>query len=170
MADDDITNVYCITGKRARRIEDPETVYQVIAQAARCAKDLGTAAFGFNQAWDVRKYHPAEPFSLTGWAGGVVGVIGRELRFLEDQKFRVDVDFFLLNMLHRRIIWKDERFSFYQVRETNRGGNSQFKTTEALNREIRKLQNRWGRYFKYTTTKRGENTNTKVTRRQVVNV
>lgn len=170
MADDDIKYLYCVTGKRIRVIKDTETIYQVIFQAARCAKDLGTAAFGFNQAWDVRKYKPVEPFSLAGWAGGVIGVIGREIRFMEDQKFRVDVDFFLENLLQKRVIWKDERFSFYQVREKNTGGNSKFRTTKGLEKEIRKLKNKWGKYFSYRTTKMGENTNIKVARKAVINI
>ena len=167
MADDDIDTLYCMTGKLIRRIEDPEIVYQVICQAAHCALDLGTSVFGFNQAWDVRKYR--EPFSFSGWAGGVIGVTGRELRFMEQQKFRVDVDYFLQALLKDRVIWKDERFSFSQAREKNLGGNSIYRTSEALEAEIRKLKNKWGKYFSYRQTKSGENTQVKVKRRQVKN-
>lgn len=165
MADDDITHVWVNCRKTGVKIKDPEQIEQILYSAAQCAEDLGTSCFGFSQVWDVRKYKATEPFDLCGWVGGVIGVIGRDIRFLE-HKFKVDVDFCLRTLLKKRILWKDNRFSFVQGRDKNKGGNSLFRTSAEVEKEIAYLEHRWGKYFKRRLSKAGEITNIRVQRRQ----
>lgn len=165
MIDDDITHLARIDGYTIKKITDPETIKQHILNTAQCAKDLGTSVFGFGQTADVRKYNPTEPFSLNGWVGGVIGVIGKD-HFFIDNMFKVDIDFCLEILLDKRVIWKDNRLVFVQVRDRNTGGNSAFRTVEKVEAEKKKLRDKWGRYIKFAKSKFGEQCTISVKRRE----
>lgn len=164
MADDDISHVWVNSRKKGVKITDPETIFQLLVNTAQCAVDLRTSCFGFSQVWDVRKYNATEPFDLAGWVGGVIGVVGRDIRFV-DHMFKVDVDFCLRVLMKDRILWKDNRFSFVQKRDKNLGGNSLFRTSERVEKELTYLEHRWGKYFKRRLSKAGEITNIRVKRK-----
>lgn len=146
MLDDDITKCYCLTGYRTKAIRDPEVVLEVILNAAIMAKDLGVGCFGFSQT-DIRKYNATQPFDLCTWVGGIIGVIGKGIRFRND-KFKVDIDFVLQNLLTKRIIWQDTRYYFFQLRDNNAGGNSDFRTKENYIQSTKTLKDKWGKYLK----------------------
>ena len=143
MLDDDIIKCYCITGKRAKRLTK-DKVLEVLVNAAIMAKDAGCGVFGFTQT-DIRKYNGTEPFTLCTWVGGVIGVIGRGLRFRND-KFKVDIDFCLQNLLVNRIVWCDNRYFFVQYRDNNKGGNSEFRTEKTYAESTKSLKEKWGKY------------------------
>lgn len=164
MCDDDISHVWLNARARGMKINDPETIEQLLYSTAQCAEDLGTSCFGFSQFWDVRKYKGTEPFALDSWVGGVIGVVGRDIRFL-NQMFKVDIDFCLRTLLEKRIMWKDNRYSFVQKRDRNKGGNAIFRTADGIERELNYLDNKWGKYFKRRVTKAGEITNMRVKRK-----
>lgn len=164
MADDDISHVWVNSRKKGVKITDPETIFQLLVNTAQCAVDLRTSCFGFSQVWDVRKYNATEPFDLAGWVGGVIGVVGRDIRFV-NHMFKVDVDFCLRVLMKDRILWKDNRFSFVQKRDKNLGGNSLFRTSERVEKELTYLEHRWGKYFKRRLSKSGEITNIRVKRK-----
>lgn len=147
MVDDDIVGVLYLGDLSPKEVRDPDYAYQVVVNAAICAKDLGVGAFGFNQYGDVRKYLLNRPFVLNKWAGGVIGVVGRDVPFLESHMFKVDVDFFLENLLRKRIVWIDNRFCFRQARDRNLGGNSLFRTGEKVEEEIAFLKHKWMAHF-----------------------
>jgi len=153
MADDDVIGVIYLGDLSPKEIRDPDYCYQVIINTAICAKDLGVSAFGFNQYGDVRKYLLNRPFVFNKWAGGVIGVIGREIPFLESHMFKVDVDFFLENLLRKRIVWIENRFCFRQVRDRNQGGNSLFRTEEKVQEEIAFLKHKWRGHYRVKRTK-----------------
>lgn len=141
MIDDDILTMYCLTGARTRRISSPEEVVQIIINTAVMAHDLGVHVFGFSQT-DIRKFNGCDPFSLTGWVGCVIGIIGRKYRFRDDP-FKVDIDMCLQNMLVDRIIWMDTRYTFPQFRDNNVGGNSAFRTKEGFEKSVASLKKKW---------------------------
>jgi hypothetical protein len=147
MADDDVIGVRLAADLIGKEMRDEEIAYQLIVNTAICAKDLGVGAFGWNQHWDVRKYRAEYPFRLNTWAGGVIGIIGRDIRFLERNMFKVDVDFFLEQLLRKRIVWIENRFSFVQVRDRNKGGNSAFRTAERVQDEIEFLKKKWQAHY-----------------------
>lgn len=117
MMDDDLRMLYCLTGEKTRRIEDPEEIMAVIVNTAIMAMDAGVHFFGFFQK-DIRQYKGYEPFSLTGWVGGVVGVIDRRFWFAEGHNRDADL---LSNYVHDRK-WglTDEEIEAYfdEVRRT----------------------------------------------------
>jgi len=143
MVDDDVMALYSLVGVRARRIVDPETVRQVVETTARCAKDAGAKIFGFNQAWDVRKFLPLKPFNFTGWVGGAIGLIGPVV-FDPTLKLRADIDACLQSLLTDRIIWQDLRFAFAHHRFAGAGGNAVSRSHAAHEHEIAYLQRKWG--------------------------
>lgn len=166
MADDDIRHVRCAVGENGYILDYPEDVFMVLFQAMVCADDLGVGVFGFNQkSADVRKYNADLPFKLNSWIGGVIGVIGRDIRF-SSNKFKTDIDFCLRNLLKKRIVWVDERYSFIQVRIKNKGGNSKFRTKDKVEEEIKGLKQQWKGHFKLSRTKSGTKVKLDVKRRQ----
>ena len=114
--DDDVQSLYALTGISKRTIDKPEIAKRVIATTALCAKEAGARVFGFNQTWDVRKFMPFKPFLLNSWTGGVVGVIGKGLRYDTFLRLRADIDFCLQSLQKDRIVWIDNRFSFVHKR------------------------------------------------------
>lgn len=146
MMDDDLTTLYCMTEEKARNIKDKEEVIQILINSAVMAKDMGVHCFGYSQT-DIRKFNGTEPFRLSTWVGGVIGVIGRKYRFRNDY-FKVDIDFCLKNLLVDRIIFMDNRYYFIQNRDNNTGGNSAFRTMEAYQKSCETLKRKWGKYIK----------------------
>ena len=142
MVDDDIKHFYCLTGIRTRQVNDPDEVVQVIINAAVMAKDAGAHCFGFSQT-DIRKYNGTEPFRFNSWVGCLVGVIGRDYRFRDD-KFKVDIDFCLQNLLVDRIVWIDNRYWTSQSRDNNLGGNAKYRTKDEFDKSLKSLLDKWG--------------------------
>jgi hypothetical protein len=155
MLDDDIIACVIITHANSYRTTDCVAVDAILSQAAVCCKDAGARVFGFNQAWDVRKYNGNKPFMLSSWVGGVIGIVGRGLWFDEKNMLRVDIDYCLQSILRDRIIWKDNRYSFCQARFSNKGGNSLYRTKERDKSEMDYIKAKWGRYLKIRDTKVG---------------
>lgn len=164
MVDDDISIVYNLSGEKARRIDDPEELVQIIINDAVMAKDTGCKCFGYSQT-DIRKYKGHEPFSFSKWVGCVIGVIGRKYRFRND-KFKVDIDFCLQNLLVDRILFVDNRYYFAQKRDTNKGGNSEFRTKEGYDESKQSLIKKWRGYLIPIDHDTQEGLRMKVQRRQ----
>jgi hypothetical protein len=168
MIDDDVSMCSRIDNVRYKEIVDTDEIRQLVINTAQNAMDIGTNVFGFAQRNDVRIYNAGEPFILKGWVGGVIGVIGKDDLFI-DNKFKVDIDFCLESLLHRRVIWKDNRIAFTQIRDTNVGGNSSFRTEEEVEQEKIKLKKKWGKYIEFKDNKSGSACNIKVKRRVTYN-
>lgn len=164
MIDDDISMVYYLGKELSERIEDPDKLVQILINTAIMAKDAGTNVFSFKQA-DIRKYKAHEPFSLNTWGGCVVGVIGKGLQFI-DNKLKVDVDFFLQNLLINRIVWIDNRYYCDQAKDCNTGGNAAFRNKKTFQEEIERLKAKWGKYFCITYHDKNVRTNIRVARKQ----
>lgn len=166
MIDDDIKHFYCLTGAKTRRVTDPEEVMQIVINTAVMAKDLGVHCFGYSQT-DIRKYNGTEPFRLTGWVGCLIGVIGRDYRFRDD-KFKVDIDFCLQNLLVDRIIWIDSRYWLRQGRDNNLGGNAKFRTQEDFEKSTNSLLEKWGDSLRLGKHKSQIGLSVNVKRRQTI--
>lgn len=145
MIDDDISCCYNLEGYRARKILDKMEVLEILINTAIMAKDAGVGCFGFTQT-DIRKYNGTTPFTLCTWVGGIIGVIGKDIRFRDD-KFKVDIDFCLQNLMLKRIIWCDNRYFFIQKRDCNAGGNASFRTSESYRQSVETLKKKWGGYI-----------------------
>lgn len=164
MVDDDIIAVYGLMNKNAVVYRDTETIREILESNAIMALDAGCKVFGFNQMWDVRKYSATQPFSFNTWLGGVIGIIGREHRFI-NLSFKVDADMCLKSLLADRILWCNNMYSFAQGRDKNRGGNSLFKTEERVQQEKAVLTEIWGSHIQFKKNKAGESLSLRVPRR-----
>jgi len=150
MIDDDIKCFFTLCRKKAHKVTNPDVIDQVIANCYINALDAGARVFGFAQMGaDVRKYKPDDPFKLVSWTGTIIGIIGKELKFDERNKLRVDADFCLQSLGEDRIVWIDTRFSFDCIRDTNKGGNANLRSKENLEREKRYLKMKWGSHIRF---------------------
>jgi hypothetical protein len=152
MADDDISMLYSLAGVRARRLDDPLAARQLLETTAACAKAAGARIFGFNQG-DIRKFLPQKPFSFNTWVGGLIGIIGRELRYDPRLRLHDDVDLCLQSLLQHRILWQDQRFLFSHVRFTGAGGNAASRSQAQHDEEIAYLRRKWGAHLTIQPTK-----------------
>lgn len=167
MFDDDITSCNCMIGPRYYRLSRND-ITQLLINTALTARDLGVCSFGFNQAWDIRKYSPFEPFRLNTWVGGVVGIVSREIRWDEKLTCKCDIDYSLQNLLKQRILWVDQRHSFVQKRDKNLGGNSLYRTQDTIDAERKCLKRKWGSHINFSNVKTTQRTTISVNRKQSI--
>jgi hypothetical protein len=147
MVDDDVTHIYSQVGFHKRRIEDADTARAIVERLAILAADAGVRIFGFQQAARPLGHANFRPFSLNTWVGGLVGIIGRELRYDTTLLLRADIDFCLQSLLHDRIILVDGRYSFIHTRFGGAGGNVRQRSAERHEQEIRYLIKKWEPYL-----------------------
>lgn len=153
MVDDDVRHIISQCGFRSRRFDDPETARAIVERLAVLAGDAGARVFGFYQGGGPLNYSNHRPFSFNHWVGGVVGVIGRELRFDTSLILRADIDFCLQSLLRDRIIMLDCRYCFIHTRFGGKGGNCTNRSSERHEREIAYLQRKWGPYLEVVQAK-----------------
>ena len=166
MVDDDVYELVLLVHYVPRKMSQPEVVRQVVHNAANVAQGIGAPVFGFNQAWDVRKFRPFEPFSLNSWAGGVIGIIGRDLRYDPNLRLRADIDFCLQALQRKRITFIELRFSFMHRRFGVAGGNASNRSSRRNEEEIAYLQRKWGDHLKVADKKTTTRLSIHVPRRQ----
>lgn len=150
IVDDDISALKAMAGRATASavIRDPVAIRQIVENAEQGARLLGTPVFGFNQnGGDVRKFKNQDPFAFSGWVGGAMGIIGRELRFDSQLKLRADIDFCLQAQKIYRCIFADLRFSFVEQRFNNTGGNAGMRSAERNQRELAYLRQKWGKWL-----------------------
>jgi hypothetical protein len=147
MVDDDVTHVYSQVGFHKWRIEDAGTARAIVERTAILAQDAGVRVFGFNQAARPLSYSNCRPLSLDTWVGGLVGIIGRELRYDTSLLLRADIDFCLQSLLRDRIVLVDGRYSFIHTRFAGGGGNAANRSSERHEKEIAYLRRKWAPYL-----------------------
>ncbi|HVU07831.1 MAG TPA: hypothetical protein VHG89_04730 [Verrucomicrobiae bacterium] len=167
MYDDDVTALQTLCGLRNRKLK-PDEIEAVVENTAYCAAGAGARLFGWNQRPDPRMLQRNDPVSVVHWCGGVVGVIGKEVRWDELLKFKCDIDCCLTELLHNRILWHESRFCFLQARDKNLGGNSLFRSPEKIAAEKRYLANKWKAHVVIDEYQSQDRVQVKVERRQKV--
>lgn len=150
---DDVTHAYDQTGVHKRRIEDAATCQAIVERLAILARDAGVRVFGFQQAARPLTYKNFKPFQLSSWTGGVIGIIGRELRYDPRLLLRADIDFCLQSLRRDRIVLIDGRYSFIHRRFEGRGGNAANRSAERHAAEISYLRTKWGPYLQAQPSK-----------------
>lgn len=164
MCDDDLHRIYDLTGDDSRLITDRDEAMAVVLSLAGLAKDMGVHWFGFRNL-DIRKYSNFEPFALNESPSGIVGVMGKKYRFRDD-KFKVDIDMTLQNLLEDRICLVDRRFSVSNKMMGGKGGNSSTRTSAEFQRSVQALKERWGNFLSTRWSKSDISINIKVPRRE----
>lgn len=166
MVDDDVTKAYVLIGQRKRTITRPDSIKQILSNAETIARGMGAPVFGFNQAWDVRKFSPQDPLRFYGWTGGVIGIIGRDLHYDQGLLLRADIDYCLQALRTFRTVFIDHRFSFVHRRFGGGGGNAHLRSQKRNEEELRYLQEKWGKWLSVQQTKTTTRLMVKVKRRQ----
>lgn len=151
--DDDVYRLVSLVGYSYSNITSPANAWRAVENAANIAREIGTAVFGFNQAWDVRKFNPFKPLLVNSWAGGVIGIIGREFSYDTSLLLRADIDFCLQVLLERRFTYIENRIAFVHKRFGLIGGNAVNRSAERNQREIEYLQRKWGDALNVQTSK-----------------
>jgi len=167
MYDDDVTGLRTLAGLRNRLLK-PDEVEAVVENTAYCAAGAGARLFGWNQRPDPRCLQRNDPVSVVHWCGGVVGVIGKDIRWDELLRFKCDIDCGLTELLLNRILWHESRFCFLQARDKNLGGNSLFRSPEKIAAEKRYLANKWKGHIRIDQYQSQDRVQVKVERRQKV--
>ena len=164
--DDDITSFTSVTRKKGYKITNPQVCEEILANTYINAKDAGVRIFGFNQTQaDVRKYNATEPFKLNTWTGTIIGIIGKDLKFDERNKLRVDADFCLQSLMKDRIVWIDQRFGFICTRDTNKGGNAFLRSKETVEKEKKYMKQKWGTHINMKKARQREGLSLRVKRK-----
>ena len=151
--DDDVTHIYSQVGFHKWRIEDPDTARAIVERLAILAQDAGARIFGFQQAARPLAYANFRPFSMNTWVGGLVGIIGRELRYDPSLLLRADIDFCLQSLMRDRFVMVDGRYSFIHTRFAGKGGNASNRSAERHAQEIAYLKRKWGPYLEEVQAK-----------------
>lgn len=153
MVDDDVKAVVSQCGFRSRKFTDPETARAIVERTAIAAGDSGARVFGFYQGGGPLNYSNHRPWTFNHWVGGVVGIIGRELRYDTSLILRADIDFCLQSLLRDRFIMLEARYSFIHTRFGGKGGNCTNRSSERHEREIAYLKRKWGPYLEVVQAK-----------------
>lgn len=124
----------------------------------------------WNQRPDPRMLQRNDPISVVHWVGGVVGVVGKTIRWDEMLQFKCDIDCGLSELLHNRILWHESRFCFEQKRDKNLGGNSRFRSPERIEAEKRYLQKKWQAHILIDQYQSQDRVKVKVERKQSVDL
>lgn len=169
MFDDDISVCSAFASVKKWRL-NPDEVAFMVENTAYCAKGAGAKIFGWNQRADPRVLNRCEPFGLTAWVGGAVGVIGKSVVWDKLLRFKCDIDACLSELLTSRIVWQEKRFCFEQQRDKNLGGNSLFRSPEAIEAEKRYLKGKWRGNIETVGLKTQERVKIRVVRRQAVDL
>ncbi|MCK6470859.1 MAG: hypothetical protein L6R28_03855 [Planctomycetes bacterium] len=151
--DDDVSHVYSQVGFHKWRIEDADTARAIVERLAILAQDAGARVFGFQQAARPLTYANFRPFSLNTWVGGIVGIIGRELRYDRSLLLRADIDFCLQSLMRDRFVMVDGRYSFIHTRFAGKGGNAGNRSAERHAQEIAYLKRKWGPFLEEVQAK-----------------
>ena len=153
MVDDDMKRMYSQVGFHKRAIEDPATIQAIVERLAIVAADAGIRVFGFNQCSTPMSYSNCKPFSVNTWVSGLVGIIGRELRYDESLLLRADIDFCLQSFIRDRIVLCDGRYVCQFGLFAGKGGNSILRSKERHERETAYLKRKWGKYLDVVNAK-----------------
>ena len=135
-----------------------------------CAENAGARLFGLNNRFDPRVVRRNAPFAVHQWLGNVIGVIGTEVKWDENLKFKCDCDCVLRELLHRRIIWQDARYSFECDRDKAYGGNSKWRSQGEIEKEKAYLKQKWGCWIEFGKYKSQEKVNLCVVRNQKIDL
>ena len=148
--DDDLRCVYALVGKR-RKITDPDTIRDIIANSVQVASDLDIGVFCWNRTQNTAISDPIfQPIRFVMPVSSSFGLRGRARERKFDSGFpgRADFDFTLTTLLEDRILYADCRFYFDHGRIfSGLGGNVGLISSEEFQAGTERLHQKWGRYL-----------------------
>ena len=154
MADDDVHGVITRGGIRNKVDRDPQRAMAIIERVGIAARDAGAHVFGFSQGGGPLQFQPFNPFTLSTWVGGLVGVVGKApIRYDEDLLLRADIDYCLKSLRRHRFVWVDNRYNILHRRFGGRGGNAGNRSRRRHEEEIARLLERWRPFIEHKQAK-----------------
>lgn len=148
MPDDDVLAFWSLVGKTAKKYTRPEDCYQIVENTAEIARGIGAGYFGFSQSGNPLSFIPHDPIRFSGWVGSCIGIVGKDLKYDPILSLYDDADFTLQNLLHKRIIYSDDRFHAETAKMLRQeGGNTKYRSSERSKQETDYLLMKWGRFI-----------------------
>lgn len=131
------------------RTQDRKRIYNVLERTVVNALDAGTPLFSFLQVADIRKYKGNMPFNLfaTLKLGAYGIVLLPELKVRFDRRFvmKQDIDFCLQTLMWYRLVWIENRYSFYcKPTMGTKGGVASYRTRDRELAMMELLRKKWG--------------------------
>lgn len=152
MCDDDLDCVQPLPtlpgGRRTSRIVDPRDVMQILDNASSIAQEIRAPMFGFSRSSNPTNYHPHQIFGFTTFIQGIVGFVGRPVRY--DLKLKMsfeDLDIVMSALLKGRFVFVDLRFAWQFVMTRNTGGLSEVRDLAQINAESDYVKRKWGKFL-----------------------
>ena len=146
---------------------DHDDMIQLVVNTANEAECIGAKIFGWATMPRPMYCNQLDPVSLSGWVGGIYGVLPQQKnRFDLDIRLRDDADFTLQQLLTSRVVYRDNRFCFTGITDRNLGGLAIYKTEERMEKEQVYLKQKWGKYIKFGERNKVEAVMMNVRRRQ----
>jgi hypothetical protein len=152
--DDDVTACVRLMSMQVTKLNPNEMKFMTEA-TARCAQGAGAALFGWNQRPSPLNVIRNQPYGINKWCGGVLGVIGRDIRWDGMLRCKADIDCCLRELLLRRVVWTDNRYSFIQKRDLNLGGCAKFRSKEAVDAEKAYIKKKWRSHVLFENSRAG---------------
>ena len=149
--DDDIEGLYYVALPKA--VKTIGTMKEVIDGIFVICRDIDCKVFGVSRVnTNVMMYSKTNPFSLCGSLSGGIGIIGGR-KFRDDLVCKIDVNHCMEEINLNRRLFIDNRYSFLQKISTNTGGNSAYRTSDQIEKEIKILRNTWGGQIRLSSYK-----------------
>lgn len=152
MIDDDFRHVVSMVWAKGRKIEDPEIIEQIFANAAQVLLDLDLPMYGWPYELSPIYYTNANPIAVDKFVGGIMVLnkrwYGDRIAFSEDLSECEDIDISLQALKVGRALLKDNRFSwvFRQFGKTA-GGQQGVRTEEMVMSTWKRMKEKWGGSF-----------------------
>jgi hypothetical protein len=149
LADDDIVKLVSFTGISVKAYRDPIVIYQVLENAAECARGVGARLFGFTDSQNPMHYKPQDPLSFVANLYTVCGYVGKKVHSDPYRRMFRDMDTTLTELMDNRIVFCDTRFHFESVSPLRQGGgNAVVRAGEDLPTAMSYMQRKWGPYVR----------------------
>jgi hypothetical protein len=147
MIDDDVKHFKRMyTEKGEEDTLTSEEAYWVVQWAANMAHMMGAYLFGFNKDANPAAYLEMRPIRLTGYVGGVIGMLeGSDLYYDTGQSVVEDYWICALNAYKHRYMFIDTRFSTVG-KDTfgNAGGCAEYRTKDLERDDTLWLRKKFG--------------------------
>lgn len=149
--DDDLKHVWCVVGQRPRKFKDADKIRRIIENSIQISKDLGISLFYYSRNKKPWSFSAGDPFAFCGgFAGGMFGINGRDLKFDTQLFTREDLDLTLQALKKDRIILSDRRFYFdFGHTFGGDGGNQGLRTDQSEENDKKYMRNKWKGSIKF---------------------
>jgi hypothetical protein len=144
MVDDDVTGIGYYEGQQRIKLNEVQ-IYELIENAFRMCKELGTVLWGLNLLFDKQAYREYSPFSLTSVVlGPFMGIIHNPIRFDEALGLKEDFDYSIQVLNKYRKILRFNKYHYTVGHLVGKGGCTAYRTTAKEKQQRERFTKKWG--------------------------